>query len=99
MAKTKDILVLYVILCLVGAILEWAYGTLWSLCGQAPWIYPNSIFRYTSLEGLPLWGLGGLICVTIYRTYSNRSWKIAMGIIPLLALAAIWVLIHGLVIQ
>lgn len=99
MAKTKDILVLYVILCLVGAILEWAYGTLWGLCGQAPWIYPNSILRYTSLEGLPLWGLGGLICITIYRTYQSPSWKIAVGIIPLLALAALWVLFYGLVIQ
>jgi hypothetical protein len=99
MGKTKDILVLYVILCLVGTILEWAYGTLWDLCGEAPWIYPNSILRYTSFESIPLWGLGGLICVTIYRAYSSRSWKITVGIIPLLALAAVWVLIHGLVIQ
>jgi hypothetical protein len=99
MAKTRDILVLYIILCVVGAIVELAYGTLWSLCGQAPWIYPDSIMRYTSFECLPLWGLGGLICITIYRAYSNRSWRISAGIIPPLALAALWVLFHGLVVQ
>jgi hypothetical protein len=72
MAKTKDILVLYVILCLVGTILEWAYGTLWNLCGQAPWIYPNSVLRYTSFEGLPLWGLedsGGNYTATGFGSY------------------------------
>lgn len=99
MGKTKDILVLYVSLCFIGAILEWAYGTLWSLYGQTPWIYSDSILRHTSFEGIPLWGLAGLVSITIYRTYNSRSWKIAAGIIPLLALAAIWVLIHGIVIQ
>ena len=99
MTKAKDVLVLYVTLCLVGAILEWVYGALWSLCGQTPWLYPNSILQYTSFEGLPLWGLGGLICVTIYRTYRSQSWKVALWIIPLLALAALWVVLHGLVIQ
>ena len=99
MGKTQDILVLYIALCFIGTMLELAYGTLWGLCGQTPWIYPNSILRYTSFESFPLWGLGGLICITIYRTYNSRSWKIAVGIIPLLVLAALWVLFHGLVIQ
>jgi hypothetical protein len=99
MAKVKDTLVLYVILCLVGTALEWAYGTLWSLCGQTPWIYPDSALRYTSFEGLPLWGMGGLICVTIYRAYNGRSWKLLIWAIPPMALAALWVIFHGFVIQ
>ena len=99
MVKTRDILVLYVILCLVGAILEWAYGTLWSLCGKSPWIYPDSALKYTSFEGLPLWGLGGIICITVYRSYSSRSWKMMAGIILPLALAALWVVFYALVIQ
>jgi hypothetical protein len=99
MGKVKDILLLYIILCFVGAVLEWAYGTLWNHCGQAPWIYPDSILRYTSFEGLPLWGLGGLICVIIYRAYSSRNWKITTGVVPPLALAALWVIFHGSVIQ
>jgi len=99
MGKTKDILVLYIILCLVGAILEWAYGTLWNLCGRTPWIYPDSVLRYTSFEGLPLWGMGGLICVVIYRAYSSRSWRMSAGILPPLILAALWVIFYGFVIQ
>jgi hypothetical protein len=99
MGKTKDILTLYIVLCFIGAILEWAYGTLWDFCGRTPWIYPDSMLRYTSFESFPLWGLGGFICITIYRTYNSRSWKIAMGIIPLLVLAVLWVSFHGLVIQ
>ena len=99
MEKTKDILILYVIMCFIGAILEGAYGMLWSLSGQTPWIYPDSIFKYTSLETLPLWGLAGLICATIYRAYSNRSWKVSAGIIPIMAIAAIWIVFYGFVIQ
>ena len=99
MGKTKDIIILYVILCFVGAFLEWAYGTLWSLCGQTPWIYPDSMLQYTSFQTLPLWGLAGLICVTIYRAYTNRSWKLSAGIVPLLALAAAWVAFYGFVLQ
>jgi hypothetical protein len=99
MVKVKDTLILYIILCLVGATLEWAYGMLWNLCGQTPWIYPDSILRYTSFEGLPLWGMGGLICVVIYRTYSSRSWKVLAWVIPPLALAALWVIFYGFVIQ
>ena len=99
MAKIKDVLIIYIILCLVGTFLEWAYGTLWSLCGQTPWIYPDSPLRYTSLETLPLWGVAGLICVIVYRACSNRSWKLSAGVIPLLALAAIWILFYGLVLQ
>jgi hypothetical protein len=99
MGKTRDILILYIILCFVGTILEWAYGALWSLTGTTPWIYPDSVLRYTSLEGLPLWGLGGLICITIYRAYSHRNWKISAGIIPLLVLACLWVIFYGFVIQ
>jgi hypothetical protein len=99
MAKTKDILILYIVLCFVGTFLEWAYGTLWSLCGQTPWIYPDSILKYASFETFPLWGVAGLFCATVYRAYTNRSWKISAWLILLLALAAIWILFYELVIQ
>jgi hypothetical protein len=99
MGKTKDNLILYIVLCFVGAFLEWAYGMYWSLCGQTPWSYPDSPMEYTSFEGIPLWGLGGLICITIYRAYSNRSWKILAWLVLPLALAAIWIAFYEFVIK
>ena len=98
MGRTKDILLLYVTLCVVGAALELAYGTFWGLCGQTPWIYPDSVLRYTSFEGFPLWGLGGLICIAIYRAYTGRRWRIAAGVIPPLVLAALWIWFYEAVI-
>lgn len=99
MTKARDILILYLILCFIGTFLEWAYGTFWSLWGQTPWIYPDSILKYASFETFPLWGVAGLISITIYRAGSKRSWKLSAAVLPLLALAAIWVLFYGLVFQ
>jgi len=97
--KIKGVAGLYVILCFVGAVLEWAYGTFWSVVGQTPWVYPNSILRYTSFEGLPLWGVGGLICVIIYRAYTGRLWRLLLWILPLLLFAALWVTLYSMVLQ
>ena len=85
---------LYLIFCVVGAGLEWGYGRFWSIVGTAPWIYADSPLKYTSLEGLPLWGFGGLICVSIYRSYSQRKKKPLLGLIPLLILAAVWIIVY-----
>ena len=87
------IISLYVAFCIVGAGLELVYGKFWELIGNTPWIYPKSFFQYTSLEGIPLWGFGGLVCIAIYEAIMKRdiSW-LALAIPPLI-LAAIWVTI------
>ena len=90
-------IILWLILCFVGATLEWCYGTLWSLFGQTPWIYPHSMLTYTSFEGLPLWGLGGLIPIVIYRAYKSRKLQRLLPVLPLLALASLYVIVYGLV--
>ena len=86
---------LYLSFCLVGAGLEWAYGTFWSLVGSTPWIYPNSPLHYTSFEGIPLWGLGGLVCVSVYRAITERKAKRLLGVVIPLILAALWILIYA----
>ena len=88
-------LLLYVLFCLIGAGLEWCYGTFWSIVGIPPWIYPNSPVHFTSLEVLPLWGVGGLICVSVYQTVLQRKAGFLLGVIPLLILAALWILIYA----
>lgn len=94
--RIREWIILWLILCFVGAVLEWSYGILWSLFGQTPWIYPHSTLTYTSFEGFPLWGLGGLIPVIIYRAYKSRKFQILLQILPLLAIAALYVIVYGL---
>jgi hypothetical protein len=88
---------LYLLFCLVGAGLEWCYGAFWDLVGVAPWTYPGSPLHYTSLEMLPLWGAGGLICVFIYRSATQRSAKPLAGVIIALALATLWISLFSFV--
>ncbi len=95
-AKTK--LAFYITFCLVGASLEWAYGAFWGICGTTPWVYPNSLFRYTSLEGLPLWGFGGLVFISIYEALKRREPKLLMGMILPLALALLWIVLYTQII-
>ena len=96
--QLKVYLFLYLAFCLVGAGLEWGYGTFWSKVGVAPWVYPNSPLHYTSLEGLPLWGLGGLVSVSIYRAIVDRKAKrLLWAVIPLL-LAALWIFFYSRVL-
>ncbi len=94
-----EVIILYVVFCIVGAGLEWCYGTFWDTVGVAPWGYPDSGLRYTSLEGLPLWGLGGLICVSIYTAVSRRNAKWLFGMLISLVLAALWILFYSKVLQ
>jgi len=81
--------------CIIGAGLEWAYGMFWSLVGTTPWIYPRSPFQYTSLEGLPLWGLGALLCASAYRAIMEGKVKYLLGTVLPLALAALWILVYA----
>ena len=85
---------LYVLFCLVGAGLEWSYGKLWGIIGTAPWKYADSPLYYTSLETVPLWGFGGLICVSIYQSFSKGKLKPLLGLIPSLILAAAWIVVY-----
>jgi len=95
----KDYIILYILFCLVGAGLEWLYGAFWDVVGVTPWTYPDSPLGYTSLEGLPLWGCGGLICVSVYRAFTGRSVKMLSGMVISLVLAASWVLLYSTVFQ
>ena len=95
----KDYIIMYPIFCLVGAGLEWCYGAFWDIVGVAPWTYPNSWLQYTSLEGLPLWGFGGLICVSIFLTIKQRSAKLLLGAGISLGLAALWILLYSSLFQ
>ena len=95
----KNYIILYLIFCLIGAGLEWCYGAFWDVVGVTPWTYPNSWLHYTSLEGLPLWGFGGLICVSIYEAVTRRSVKLLFGAVTPLVLGALWILLYSNVFQ
>ncbi len=95
----KDYITLYLIFCLIGAGLEWCYGVFWDIVGVTPWTYPKSELHYTSLEGLPLWGLGGLIYVFIYEAVTRRNAKSLFGAIIAMVLAALWILFYSQVFQ
>ena len=87
-------IILFFVFALFGTGSELAYGSLWSLNGITPWIYPNSSLVYTSLEMIPLWGCGGLACVGIYKALEERTIRyIPIIIIPLI-LAGLWVLAY-----
>jgi len=88
-------LLLYVLFCLIGTGLEWAYGAFWGLVGTTPWIYSNSPLHHTSLAVLPGWGFGGLVCVSVYRAVLKRQARLLLGVIPPLVLAELWILIYA----
>ncbi len=94
--KTK--LAFYITFCFVGAGLEWAYGTFWDICGTTPWIYPGSLFRYTTLEIIPLWGFGGLVFISIYEALKQRAAKLLIGMMLPLALALLWIVLYTQII-
>ena len=87
--------ILFLVFAVVGPFLEWAYGTFWSIIGNTPWVYPNSPMQYTSFEGIPLWGLAGLIAFSIYSAILDRKVKRLRGVIIPLALAILWILIYA----
>jgi hypothetical protein len=91
----KHYVILYIIFCLIGAGLEWSYGALWNIVGTTPWLYPDSPLRYTSFEGVPLWGFGGLVCVSVYNAIIKREVKKLLGVIPPLLLAALLIIFYG----
>jgi hypothetical protein len=93
------VVVLYLIFCLIGAGIEWGYGAFWDIVGVTPWVYPYSWLHYTSLEELPLWGFGGLICVSIYIAVTRKNIKLLFGMVISLVLAALWILFYSNVFQ
>ena len=91
----KDYLILYPIFCLIGTSFEWCYGTLWNAVGTTPWMYTKSWLSYTSIEGIPLWGFGGLVCVSIYLSFNQRGVRLLSGAAISLVLAALWILLYS----
>lgn len=87
--------ILFLVFAVVGPFLEWAYGTFWSIVGVTPWVYPNSPLQYTSFEGIPLWGLAGLIAFSIYSAILDRKLGRLRGAIIPLILAALWITIYS----
>ena len=91
----KHYVILYIIFCLIGVGLEWSYGALWNIVGTTPWLYPDSPLHYTSFEGVPLWGVGGLVCISVYNAIIKREVKQLLGVIPPLLLAVLWIIFYG----
>ncbi len=93
--RAKRYLAIFPIFCLLGFGLEWAYGVFWNIVGTTPWVYPNSALRYTSFEGIPLWGFGGLAGFAVYRAITDRSPKRLLGMVIPLILSALWILVYA----
>ncbi len=87
----------YLSFCVIGAALEWAYGKFWSLVGKVPWVYPDSVFGYTSLEVIPLWGFGALVCIAVFSAIMLGRAKYLLYCLPPLILAALWIVIYEVV--
>lgn len=94
-----ELILLYVVFCIIGAGFEWLYGAFWGAIGITPWIYPDSPVHYTSLEGLPLWGFSGFICVSAYKTIADKRIKSLAGAIVPIILAALWIVFCSYVLQ
>lgn len=98
MGRVIGIITTYVAFCLIGAGLEWCYGAFWDVVGVCPWIYPDSPLHYACLEGIPLWGLGGFVAISVYRTVKDRSVRKLLGAVVPLVLAILWILFYTFVI-
>ncbi len=95
----RTYILLYPIFCLAGAGLEWCFGALWNFTSFTPWVYPDSPLTYTSLEGIPLWGFGGLFCVATYLAITKKDPKQLFAVGISLVLAISWILFYSIVIQ
>lgn len=90
--------VIFLIFAVLGLLMEWGYGTLWSIAGTCPWIYPNSPLLYSSFEGMPLWGLGGVFGISLYRALAKKKARELLGALVATVLAVLWVLFCALVL-
>lgn len=90
---------IFLIFAVLGLLLEWGYGTLWSIVGVTPWIYPNSPLHYSGFEGMPLWGLGGIFGISLYRAITERKARDLLGMLASTILAVLWVLFCALVLS
>lgn len=88
-------ILLYFLFCLVGFSLEWCYGAFWNVVGTTPWTYPGSPLRYTSFEGIPLWGVGGFIIISIYSAITQRSIKPLRSAVISVALGLLWIVLYS----
>ena len=89
--KTRTCISLYLIFCILGAALEYVFGVYWDTIGQSPWVYGESLTRYTSLKVIPLWGFSGLVSISIYRAFIEKKPRYLFGTVVSLALATAWI--------
>jgi len=64
----KDYLEMFIFSCFVGFVCEFIVG--WSIflfIGEFLWIYPESFLKTTSFWVIPLWGLGGIIGLFLWK--------------------------------
>jgi hypothetical protein len=81
----------FLLFCGWGLFFEWFFGFFWSVIGSSPWIYPNSSLRYTSWEVAPLWGLGGLAIIQLYKAIRERDKRALVYVGMLQALSVLWI--------
>ncbi len=82
----------------LGNIFEGFWGFFWNIIGSSPWIYPNSVVRYTSWEVAPLWGFGGLTVIQVYKAIRKRDKRAIMHVGILQILPMLWIAILSTVI-
>jgi hypothetical protein len=83
--------VLFLLFCVWGFFFEWFLGFFWSVVGSSPWIYPNSLLRYTSWKTAPLWGLGGLTTLQLTKAVRRREKQPLAYVAVLLSLSIVWI--------
>lgn len=87
----------FVLFSLWGFLSEYLFGHLWSVIGTSPWIYPNSLLRFTSWKVAPLWGLAGLTIIQLIKAIMERDKKALVCIGLLQALIVFYITILSIV--
>jgi hypothetical protein len=91
--RFNEALIFFIVACVAGTLLEWLYGNFWNLVGTSPWVYPGSSLGFTSLEVVPLWGMGGLICMALYKAINRRLAKELYLVGIAVVLAALYIVL------
>lgn len=67
-SKVNSILLFIILGAIIGFVGEFTVGFLWNqVFGKDLWIYPDSPFKYTSLESVPLWIAGFFVYLSAYK--------------------------------
>lgn len=84
---------LFVLFCAWGFFFEWFFGFFWSIFDSSPWIYPDSIFRYSSWKVAPMWGLGALTVLQLSKAVRNRDRQALIYVAIIQAITILWIII------